>query len=124
MKTPTQDLSVTWRVCLLVMLSVVAITLPQLAFASSVTQESPMSNALCIAATWITGPTGRGIATVGITIIGIGALLGKVSWGMAMIVGVGVAVVFGSTGIVRLLGGTAAAGSTGVGTYDCTAAGT
>ena len=120
MKTQTKDLSLALQVCLMVMLTVVIVTLPQLAYAASVVNASPMSNALCIAATWITGNTGRGIATIGITIIGIGALLGKVSWGMAMIVGVGVAVVFGATGIVRLLGGTAAAGVAGVGTTNCT----
>jgi type IV secretory pathway VirB2 component (pilin) len=119
MKTQTKDLSIAWQICLMVMLSVVVIMLPQFAFASSVTNESPMSNALCIAATWITGNTGRGIATIGITIIGIGALLGKVSWGMAMIVGVGVAIVFGSSAIVQLLGGTAGA-SGNVGNTNCT----
>ena len=120
MKTQTKDLSLALQVCLMVMLTVVIVTLPQLAYAASVVNASPMSNALCIAATWITGNTGRGIATIGITIIGIGALLGKVSWGMAMIVGVGVAIVFGSTGIVQLLGGTAGASNAGVGTTNCT----
>src|SRR5271170_6884778 len=109
MKTQTKDLSLAWQICLMVMLSVVVVMLPQFAFASSVTAASPMSNALCIAATWITGNTGRGIATIGITIIGIGALLGKVSWGMAMIVGTGVAIVYGSSAIVGLLGGTTSA---------------
>ena len=103
----------------MVMLSVVVVSLPQLAFATSVVNASPMSNALCIAATWITGNTGRGIATIGITIIGIGALLGKVSWGMAMIVGVGVAIVFGSTAIVQLLGGTQSASLAATGTTNC-----
>ena len=119
MKTQTKDLSLAWQICLMVMLSVVVVMLPQFAIASTVTNASPMSNALCIAATWITGNAGRGIATVGITIIGIGALLGKVSWGMAMIVGVGVAIVFGSTAIVSLLGGTGAA-SGGTGNTNCT----
>ena len=119
MKTQTKDLSLAWQICLMVMLSVVIVAVPQLAQAS-IASASPMSNALCIAATWITGNTGRGIATIGITVIGIGALLGKVSWGMAMIVGVGVAIVFGSSAIVQLLGGTTASGSAGVGTYNCT----
>ncbi len=120
MKTRTKDLSIAWQICLMAMLSVVVVSLPQLAFASSITSMSPMSNALCIAATWITGNTGRGIATIGITIIGIGALLGKVSWGMAMIVGVGVAIVFGSTAIVALLGGTTSSSVAGTGNTNCT----
>jgi type IV secretory pathway VirB2 component (pilin) len=119
METLTKNLHTGWQICLMVMLSVVVIMLPQYAFASSVTSMSPMSNALCIAATWITGNTGRGIATIGIAIVGFGALLGKVSWGMAMIVGVGVAIMFGSSAIIHLLGGTAAA-SGNVGTTNCT----
>jgi len=119
MKAQTKDVKLIWQVCLVVMLGVTFVMLPQLAYASSVTAMSPMSNALCIAATWITGTTGRGIATIGIAIIGFGALLGKVSWGMAMIVGVGIAVVFGSSTLVMLLGGTTGA-SGGVGTTNCT----
>ena len=119
MKTQTRNLSVAWEICITVILSVMVVMLPQLAIASTVSTASPMSNALCIAATWITGNAGRGIATIGITIIGIGALLGKVSWGMAMIVGVGVAIVFGSTAIVRLLGGTLGASVAATGTTNC-----
>lgn len=120
MKTQTKDLSLAWQICLMVMPSVVVVMVPQFAFASTITQASPMSNALCIAATWITGNTGRGLATLGVAIIGIGALLGKVSWGMAMIVGVGIAIVFGSASIVQLLGGTSAAGLANTGSTNCT----
>jgi type IV secretory pathway VirB2 component (pilin) len=42
-----------------------------------------------------------------------------VSWGMAMIVGVGVAIVFGSTAIVRLLGGTTGAAAAATGHTNC-----
>lgn len=119
MKAQTKDLKLAWQICLIVMLGAVLMALPQLAYASSVTSMSPMSNALCIAATWITGNVGRGIGTIAITIVGFGALLGKVSWGMAMMVGVGVAVVFGATTLVMLLGGTPMA-SGGTGTTNCT----
>lgn len=63
-----------------------------------------MGTVLCTVQKWFTGNTGRGLATIAITIIGIGALLGKVSWGMAMIVGIGVAIVFGAAGIVSAMG--------------------
>jgi len=63
-----------------------------------------MGNVLCTVLAWFTGNTGKGLATISITVIGIGALLGKVSWGMAMIVGIGVAIVFGAAGIVNAMG--------------------
>ena len=107
------------HICLLLMASVILLALPQLAFASTVTNASPMSNALCIAAEWITGDSARARATIAVAAFGIGALLGKVSWGMAMMVGVGISVVFGATALVRLLGGTLSAVG-GVGTTNCT----
>lgn len=66
-----------------------------------------IANVLCTVVGWFTGNVGKGIATLAIIIIGVGALMGKVSWGMAIIVGIGVAVVFGATQIVNDLGGTA-----------------
>ena len=42
--------------------------------------------------------------TLAIITVGVGALMGKVSWGMAIIVGIGVAVIFGAPEIVGDLG--------------------
>ena len=69
-----------------------------------------MGKVLCTVVGWFIGNTGKGLATIAITVIGIGALLGKVSWGMAIIVGIGVAIVFGAAGIVDAMGGGAGAG--------------
>src|SRR6478609_5491431 len=96
MKTQTKDLAIAWQLCLLVMLSAAIVMMPDFAFAT----DTPMGKVLCTAAGWFTGNTGKGLATIAITVIGIGALLGKVSWGMAIIVGIGVAIVFGAAGIV------------------------
>lgn len=104
MKTQTKQLNLTWQVCLFVMLSAVAIMAPDLALAQTATNSS-LGNTLCMVSGWFLGNTGRGLATIGIIIIGIGALLGKVSWGMALIVGVGVALIFGASGLVTSLGG-------------------
>jgi type IV secretory pathway VirB2 component (pilin) len=98
----TKDLSLAWQLSLVVMLSAVIVMMPDFAFAQV---NTPMGNVLCTAASWFTGNTGKGLATIAITVIGIGALLGKVSWGMAMIVGTGVAIIFGAAGIVSSMGG-------------------
>jgi type IV secretion system protein VirB2 len=63
-----------------------------------------IGNLLCNVAKWFTGPVGQGIATLAIIVVGLGALMGKVSWGMAIIVGIGVAVIFGAPAIVSELG--------------------
>ena len=97
-------------------MAVCLVTLPDLAFAAG--QNTPMGNVLCTVVGWFTGNTGKGLATIAITVIGIGALLGKVSWGMAIIVGIGVAIVFGAAGIVDAMN--AGPGGTSVGAGTCT----
>jgi type IV secretory pathway VirB2 component (pilin) len=116
MKTSTKDLSMAWNISLMVMLSAVMVMMPDFAFA--VQNDTPMGNVLCTVVGWFTGNTGKGLATIAITVIGIGALLGKVSWGMAMIVGIGVAIVFGAAGIVSSMGG-GVNGIVGGGNTDC-----
>ena len=115
MKNPTIDLSVAWQICLMMVLGGFVIAMPDIAFAGV---NTPMGNVLCNTAGWFTGNTGKGLATIAITVIGIGALLGKVSWGMAMIVGVGVSIVFGASGIVSAMG--AGVSNVKSGTPNCT----
>lgn len=68
----------------------------------------------CNVVTYMTGATGKAIATVAIIAVGVGALLGKISWGMALIVALGVGLIFGAAGIVNALnGGTTGACTTG-----------
>ena len=69
----------------------------------SANATSTIGSVLCGVVSWFTGPIGQGIATLAIIVIGIGALMGKVSWGMAIIVGLGVAVIFGASAIVSEL---------------------
>lgn len=88
-----------WQLCLAVFLALVIFTLPEYAFA-----QQTIGNVLCKVVGWFTGPVGQGIATLAIIVVGVGALMGKVSWGMAIIVGIGVAVIFGAKEIVEELG--------------------
>jgi type IV secretion system protein VirB2 len=102
MKTQTKELSMAWQACLFTVLTAGIVMLPDLSFAAG---DTPMGAVLCQVVGWFTGNTGKGLATIAITVIGIGALLGKVSWGMAIIVGIGVAIVFGAAGIVNAMSG-------------------
>lgn len=88
-----------WQSCLVMLAGAALVLLPDVAFAV----PTPMGNVLCVVVQWFTGNTGKGLATIAVTVIGIGALLGKVSWGMAIIVGIGIAIVFGAAGIVDAL---------------------
>ena len=104
MKTQTKDLALTWQISLLVMLSAIVVMLPDLAFAQAST-DTVIGNMMCVASGWFLGNAGKGLATIAIIVIGVGALMGKVSWGMAIIVGLGIALIFGAATIVNSLSG-------------------
>ena len=68
---------------------------------------TPMGQVLCRIAGWIIyGNLGRGLATLAVIVVGVGAVLGKTSWGLAITVGVGISVIFGAGDISALLGAT------------------
>ena len=75
--------------------------------------NTPMGAVLCIIVQFVYGNLGRGLATLAIMIIGAGATLGKVSWGLAITVGVGIAIVFNATLIMNALVDASGAGAIG-----------
>lgn len=92
-----------WNLSLCLLTAYAVLAMPSLAHAAGGTT---VGNLLCNVADWFTGPVGSGIATLAIIVVGLGALMGKVSWGMAIIVGIGIAVIFGAPAIVDELGAT------------------
>ena len=111
-------LSMSWKLSIAVMLTAAAVLAPDFALAAST--DTPFGNMFCTVQSWFRGNIGKGLATIAVTIIGIGALLGKVSWGMALIVGTGIAIVFGAIEIVDALNQGADAGCTTDGTFGGT----
>jgi len=77
-----------------------AIFTPDMASAGGV-----IGDVLCNAVEFITTGVGAAIATLAVIVIGIGALMGKVSWGMAIIVALGIAIIFGAGTIADTLSG-------------------
>ena len=101
MKTQTKDLAMAWQIALLTLLCAVVVMIPDLSFAAGT--DTPIGATLCKVVGWFTGNTGKGIATIAIIVIGVGALMGKVSWGMAIIVGIGVGIIFGASSLVSAI---------------------
>ena len=58
----------------------------------------------CNMVAWFKGPIGKGVATIAMIMVGLGALFGKASWGLAIIAAVGIALIFGSQGVLVALG--------------------
>jgi len=76
---------------------------PDLAFATP--QGSNIGKYLCISASWFSGNAGKGLAMIALFIIATTAFYGKITWGMAILVGIGVAILFGADALVVALGG-------------------
>lgn len=103
MKSAQGMIDLCWNLTLLFAVGVCVSMLPDSAFASNNALETVFCNVVQL----LTGTTGKAVATVAIIAVGVGALLGKISWGMALIVAVGVALVFGAGTIVDALGASA-----------------
>jgi type IV secretory pathway VirB2 component (pilin) len=101
MKTATIDLSLSWH---LVSLAFICITYLLMSDLHAVAAESNIGNYICAIANNFSGNAGRGIATIGISVIGTLALLGRITWTQALVVGVGCAVLFGAPDIIVALG--------------------
>lgn len=99
-----ETIDLVWRGFLAILIALTVMYLPLDALANT-GGNTGLSKALCNVVSWITGPIGKGIATLALIIVGIGALMGKISWGMAIIVGLGVGIMFGATTLVDALGG-------------------
>lgn len=97
----TSNIDMGWHLLVLFAVVVGVSLLPEMAMAQNVIQQ-----VFCNVVLIMTGTTGKALATVAIIAVGVGALLGKISWGMALIVALGVALVFGAASIVTALGGT------------------
>ena len=72
-------------------------------YAHALTASDPLTQTICVVVNWFTGSVGQAVATLGIMVLGIGALMGKVSWGAAVTVAVGVAIMFGGASMVQIL---------------------
>lgn len=84
---------------------------PELAHAGSTASDvsgfnSTIGKALCEVAAAMTGTLGQGLATIAVLMLGIGAFFGKVNWGLAVTVAVGIAAIFGAASIVGVIGAT------------------
>jgi len=101
-----------WHLTLIFAVGICVAMLPDMAIAGN---QNAIDAVFCNVVTLITGSTGKAIATVAVIAVGVGALLGKVSWAMALIVALGIALVFGAATIVNFI----ANGAGGGNNLDC-----
>ena len=88
-----------------IFLAFLATILMMLFMQDAIATTTAMGNVLCNIVNIVYGNLGRGIASLAVVVVGIGATLGKTSWGLAMTVAVGIAVIFNAGVVVGYLGG-------------------
>ncbi len=95
-------------------LMAIVVMLPEQSYAAN-----GFDNVLCAIARTLQGPVARAIAAIGIIFLGFSLFLGKISWGVALALGIGIAAVFGASSIVNLLA--TASGNSGSAGAACAA---
>jgi len=114
-KSAQASINTGWHLLVLFAVVIGVSMLPDMAKAAAVANNANAIEAVfCNLVTMLNGATGKAIATLAIIAVGVGALLGKISWGVALIVAIGVALVFGAATIVTALGGASGACTTSV----------
>lgn len=71
----------------------------------SATDNNSITYGLCVGIKIVTGGTGQALAIIAIIIVAIGLFLGKLSWGVAIAIGIGMGLLFGAPQIVSLFSG-------------------
>lgn len=92
----------TWKLFSVFCLTAVLMMVPELSYASS-TGANIIGDTLCTIVNQLTGKIGRGIATLGVIFLGIGLFVGKLSWGLAVAIAIGIGGIFGAESIVDWL---------------------
>ena len=80
------------------LLALVALS-PNEAMAAGV-DAAGMGAVVCNIIDELQGPVARGVAAFGIIFLGFSLFLGKISWGVALALGIGLAAIFGAESIV------------------------
>ncbi|MCE3233648.1 MAG: Type secretory pathway, VirB2 component (pilins), partial [Rickettsiaceae bacterium] len=92
-----------WNVAFMFILAAAAFMIPAESFAQAA--STPVDEVICNIVEQLQGPVARGVAAFGIIFLGFSLFLGKISWGVALALGIGIGAIFGANQIVGLISG-------------------
>ncbi len=95
-----RNIDLFWKVSIFSFLALIFIALPGESIAGGATS---LTSILCNILQGLTGTPAKIIATFAICFLGIAAFFGKLNWGTAMLVGLGIALIFGATFIIGIV---------------------
>lgn len=77
--------------------------IPEVAFAAI--DDNAVSCVLCKIVNLVTGNIGRSLSIIIVISLGFMLFIGKVTWGLAIAIFIGMALIFGAENVVSLIGG-------------------
>lgn len=90
---------------ILMALSLLLVLIPFIGFAAEDYSSISMEEALCNAYGLFNGPIGKAFAIFAIVALGVLFFLGKVNWGTAIAIALGIGAIFGAPALVGMLTG-------------------
>lgn len=103
-QTYRSEQSLLWQLCLVLALSAGVLLLPELASAAAAADRPAGGLGCILLPTLASDNTGKALAAFAITVLNVGALLGKITWGMVLLTALGITLVFGAATIVSVEG--------------------
>lgn len=97
---------INWGALFVLLMATALIISPEVSLAEDDTVEaSVISDTICNVVDQLQGPVARGVAAIGIIFLGFSLFLGKISWGVALALAIGIGAIFGAKELVDLIGG-------------------
>jgi type IV secretion system protein VirB2 len=91
----------------------VIVLMPEMSYAQNNAASAAnigVDDAVCRIVNELQGKVARGVAAFGIIFLGFSLFLGKISWGVALALGIGIGAIFGAPQIVNVIAGSGDAG--------------
>ncbi len=88
----------TFNTALAFSLAAIVLTMPGISSAGDA-----VAGVICNIVDELQGPVARGVAAFGIIFLGFSLFLGKISWGVALALGIGIGAIFGADAIVGVM---------------------
>lgn len=79
--------------------------MPDVSFAATAGTSDPISKAMCNIYGMMRGTAAKVIGSIAIIFLAVGLFVGKISWGVAVATGVGIACMFGADTLVGVISG-------------------
>ncbi|MCI5123111.1 MAG: hypothetical protein D3925_01200 [Candidatus Electrothrix sp. AR5] len=93
-------INVYWNLAIFAVFTLMVVALPELSIAASFLEKT-----MCQGVEMLESDAGRALAITAIIILGLAALMGKISWGLGIMVVLGIALLFGASEIVNQVQG-------------------